>query len=155
MTGVTSTQFKPGEQTTRAMMATILYRINGSTNAGTASFRDIPKDAWYNKAVAWATKNNIVTGYGGNLFGPNDWITREQMVTMLYRYAGSPKVTGDLNGDYSDWSLVSPYARDAMQWALQKGLIQGIGANELGPQIGATRAEIATIIQRFCEMGFN
>ena len=109
---------------------------------------------WYAGGVAWASANGIVTGYGDGRFGPNDPITREQMAAILYRYAGfagqSTAGQADLSG-YTDAGQVSPYAAEAMGWAADRGLITGVSADTLAPGGSATRAQVATILMRFCQ----
>ncbi len=153
MKGTSETTFSPQLGTTRAMLVTILYRLAGEPQAGqTAAFSDLESGSWYVDAVAWAAQNGIVNGYQDGTFKPNQDLTREQLVTMLYRYAQfngqdvSAKV--DLSG-YTDSASISPYALDAMQWAVAKGIIKGVGDNKLAPQGSATRAQIATMMSRF------
>ena len=154
MTGTSSTTFSPDIHTTRAMVATILYRIAGSPaledeNLG-YPYADVVADSWYGPAVYWARLNKVVNGVGNNLFDPHSPVTREQLVTMLYRYAGQPAVTGDTSA-FTDSDDVSDWAADAMAWAIESGIIAGMGNNTLAPQGFASRAQVATIFMRFCE----
>ena len=109
---------------------------------------------WYTDAVNWAAANDIVAGYGNGLFGPNDTVTREQMAVILYRYAQykgyDTSASNSLNG-YTDVGGVSSWALTAMQWANAEGLINGTSGTTLSPTNGATRAEVAQILMRFCE----
>lgn len=154
MNGTSPTAFSPNQTTTRAMIVTILYRYEGSPAAGASSFRDVAAGQYYAAPVAWAAQNGVVTGYSPTQFGPNDTITREQMAAILYRYAQYKgyDVSGraDLSA-YSDGNRVSAYARDAMAWANQAGLINGVDARTLQPGGSATRAQVATILTRFCQ----
>ena len=154
MAGVGNNQFSPNTTTTRAMIVTILYRLENQPAAGSSSFTDVPAGQWYTNAVAWAAANGIVGGYGDGRFGPNDTITREQMAAILYRYAQfkgyDVSNTGNLSG-YTDAAQVSEWARSAMGWANAQGLITGNTATTLNPTGSATRAEVATILMRFVE----
>ena len=154
MGGTGNNQFSPSVTTTRAMIVTILHRLEGEPTTGTSAFTDVAAGQWYTDAVAWASANRIVEGYGNGRFGPNDTITREQMATILYRYAQSKgynvSSTGDLSG-YTDAAQVSDWAQTAMGWANAQGLITGNTATTLNPTGSATRAEVATILMRFVE----
>lgn len=154
MNGTSPTTFSPGQTTTRAMIVTILYRYEGSPAAGASAFRDVPAGQYYTAPVAWAAANGVVNGYSTTQFGPNDTITREQMAAILYRYAQYKgyDVSGraDLSA-YADGNRVSSYARDAMAWANQAKLINGVDARTLDPAGSATRAQVATILARFCQ----
>ena len=149
MNGVGGGKFDPNGSLTRAMLVTILYRAENTPNvSGEANpFTDVPAGQWYTDAVIWAAKEGIVNGTSETTFAPNDSITREQIATILCRYAGSPKVSGDF-ASFSDASSVSAYAYDAMRWAVQSGIINGIDG-KLAPQDNATRAQIAMILYRF------
>ena len=131
-----------------------LSRLAGTPAvSGTDSYTDTQSGAWYSDAVLWASQNGVVSGYGNGLFGTNDPLTREQMATILYRYAQEKQydVSGrnDLSA-FADAARVSAYAKEAMQWAVDAGLISGIGDN-LVPQNGANRAQVATMLMRFAE----
>ena len=159
MSGTAQDRFSPDLTTNRAMLVTILYRLAGSpTVDGGSAFTDVAGGDWYASGVAWASANGIVTGYGDGRFGPNDPITREQMAAILYRYAGfagqSTAGQADLSG-YTDAGQVSPYAAEAMGWAVDRELITGVSAGTLAPGGSATRAQVATILMRFCEMAQN
>lgn len=154
MAGTGNNQFSPNVTTTRAMIVTILHRLENQPAAGSSSFTDVPAGQWYTDAVTWAAANGIVGGYGDGRFGPNDTITREQMAVILYRYAQfkgyDVSNTGNLSR-YTDAGQVSTWARTAMGWANAQGLITGNTATTLNPTGSATRAEVATILMRFCE----
>ena len=150
MNGVTNTQFSPDTATTRGMIVTILYRMAGKPAADGTSFADVEQDAYYADAVAWAAESGIVMGYGDGTFGPNDSITREQMATMLYRYAGSPAVTQTAL-QFADSGEVSSYATNAISWAVQQGILSGKTGNILDPQGDATRAQVAQMLQNYLQ----
>ena len=111
-------------------------------------FTDIDANQYYAAAVAWASRNNYVSGMTDTLFSPNRSVTREQLASILYRYAGSPSVRG-VPADFSDAGIVSDWANDGMNWAVQEGIISGTNDNRLNPQGNATRAEVASILMRF------
>ena len=156
MTGVSADRFAPASTTTRGMIVTILYRLENEPEvSGGSAFTDVERGAWYADAVAWAAANDIVNGTSATTFAPNSPITREQMATMLYRFAqykGMDAVTlqENLTG-YPDGGQVSDYAIPAMNWAVGQGLIAGMENGTLVPQGSATRAQVATILMRFCE----
>ena len=135
MNGVGEGRFAPSATVTRAMVWTVLARMDGENTEGGS--------AWYSKARTWAMENGISDGTN-----PEAAITREQLATMLYRYCGSPAVSGSLSG-YADGSSVSDWAEDAMLWAIEQGLIEGIGGNKLAPAADTTRAQLAQILMRF------
>lgn len=155
MAGTAADVFAPNATTTRAMIVTILYRLEGSPAVtGTSSFVDVPAGQWYTDAVNWAAANLIVKGTSATTFAPNDSITREQMAAILYRYAQYKgyDVTkkADLSG-YSDNGQVSAYAKDALAWANAAKLINGVTNTTLAPQGNATRAQVSAILHRFCD----
>ena len=137
MSGTGSDKFAPSATTTRAMLMTVLARYAGEDTTGGAT--------WYEKGMNWAKAKGVSDGTN-----PNADITREQLVTMLYRYAGSPKADGKLD-NFSDSASVSSYAENAMQWAVANGIVNGSNG-KLNPQNNATRAQVAAILMRFCEM---
>ena len=137
MSGTGSDKFAPSATTTRAMLMTVLARYAGEDTTGGAT--------WYEKGMNWAKAKGVSDGTN-----PNANITREQLVTMMYRYAGSPKADGKLDS-FSDAASVSTYAADAMQWAVANGIVNGSNG-KLNPQNNATRAQVAAILMRFCEM---
>jgi hypothetical protein len=154
MDGVGGGKFDPNGTTTRAMLATILWRLAEEPSSVSSSFSDVPGGLWFSKAVGWAAANGIVTGKGGGIFDPDGVLTREQLVTMLYRYAVSMKYDTTFSGaaysGFTDWPSVSGYASDAMKWAIANGILTGKPSGLLDPNGSATRAELATILQRFC-----
>lgn len=155
MAGTAADVFAPNATTTRAMIVTILYRLEGSPAVtGTNAFVDVPTGQWYTDAVNWAAANQIVKGTSATTFAPNDSITREQMAAILYRYAQYKgyDVTkkADLSG-YSDNGQVSAYAKDALAWANAAKLINGVTNTTLAPQGNATRAQVSAILHRFCD----
>lgn len=155
MNGTGSTTFSPNLITTRGMIVTILYRMeNSPAVTGSNPFNDVADGRWYTDAITWAAANNIVSGYGEGKFGPNDSISREQMASILYRFAAykgyDVAKSADLAG-YTDAESISDYALLPMQWANAEGLITGTAATTLDPAGHATRAQVAAIIHRFCE----
>lgn len=154
MNGTGDNCFSPSETTTRGMMVTILHNMEEKPAAGNSSFTDVAAGEWYADPVAWASAEGIVSGYGDGKFGPNDPITREQMVTILYQYAQYKNyeltVAGDLS-TFGDYDKTSPYAVTAFNWAIGKELIAGVGNNLLDPTGNAERSHIATIMKSFCE----
>ncbi|MBQ8587555.1 MAG: S-layer homology domain-containing protein [Oscillospiraceae bacterium] len=153
MIGTAETTFSPDQATTRGMLATILYRLEGEPEFdGKCPFADVPAGVYYEKPIAWAASQGILQGYGDGTFGPENIVTREQMVTIFYRYAKSKgydlSATGDLSG-FADQANISPYALDAVAWAVGCGLINGTEPTLLEPLGSTTRAQIAAIIVRF------
>ena len=153
MNGVADDAFDVDGNLTRAQLVTILYRIAGEPEStATNPFADVADGQWYTNAVIWAAENGIVKGVNTTTFAPNDQITREQIATILFRYAKAEKVEGKLAG-FPDAEQVSDYAADAMAWAVEQGLINGIsesdGKTYLAPQETATRAQIAVILMRY------
>ena len=152
MIGTSADSFEPQTVLTRAMLVTVLWRMEGCPSAGSSGFRDIHAGTWYSTAVAWAEENRIVMGYDGETFGPNDPITREQMVTIFYRYAQftgcDTSVTTELT-KFCDGDKTSSWAQEAMKWAVAVELIKGTGHDTLSPTGNATRAEVATVLMRF------
>lgn len=154
--GTSDTTFSPELSMTRAMMVTVLWRLDGKSAPGAAcSFDDVPGDQWYSDAVSWAAANGIVDGYGDGRFGPDDPITREQMAVILFRYCGFKGYDTGKSADisrYDDAGNVSSWAREAMCWANGTGLITGMTESTLAPQETATRAQVATILMRFIKL---
>ena len=158
MAGTSATTFAPEVTTSRAMIATILWRMAGSPVVNYAmNYTDVAQDQWYSEAIRWATSEGVVTGYGNGLFGTNDPITREQLATMLWRYAqseGYDVSVGESTNilSYTDVADLADYAIAAMQWAVGAGIINGTGdGSTLSPQGQATRAQAAVMLMRFCE----
>lgn len=158
MAGTSATAFSPNATTSRSMIATILWRLEGSPQVDYAmAFDDVAANSWYAEAIRWAASEGIVGGYGNGLFGTNDPITREQFAAMLYRFAqeqGYDVSIGENTNilSYTDEADLSEYAISAMQWAVGAGIINGTGdGSTLSPQGQATRAQVAVILTRYCE----
>lgn len=158
MAGTSATTFAPDATTSRAMIATILWRMAGSPVVNYAmNYTDVSQGQWCSEAIRWATSEGIVGGYGNGLFGTNDPITREQFAVMLYRFAqeqGYDVSIGENTNilSYTDVADLSEYAISAMQWAVGAGIINGTGdGSALSPQGQATRAQAAVMLTRFCE----
>ncbi len=153
MNGTAADRFTPYGTATRAMMATVLWRMAGSpTAAADAAYSDVSTDAWYAQAVAWTTENGIFNGYGDGTFQPDTPVTREQLAAIFHRYAAFTGSDTDARGDltpYVDSGSVSEWAVESIRWAIGTGLMQGKGGNTLDPIGQATRAEIAAILHRF------
>ena len=155
MSGVSETLFKPEDETTRAQIVTVLWSMDYKPDVGEESiFADCDVGSWYTSAVNWAAKNGIVAGVSDGKFAPEDDVTREQLVTILYNYLSRDgKVVGgspDMS-KFSDVEDISSYAKSSMEWAVGNGLLIGDG-EALRPSDVASRAEIATILQRFVEV---
>ena len=146
------TTFNPDGATSRAMLAAILWRLEGSPVVNYAmNFADVEEGQWYTEAIRWAASEGIVTGYGDGAFGTNDSITREQFAVMLYRYAGAQPASGTLS-TFRDGTAVNDWAAEAMGWAVEAGLITGTGdGSTLTPQGQATRAQAAVLLMRWQE----
>ena len=154
MDGVGGNRFAPNSETTRAQLVTILYRLEGEPAvSGDLPFTDVEAGIWYTDAILWAAENNIVNGVSDTEFAPGDDLTRQQLVTILYRYAEAKgydvSASADLSG-YPDAGQVQDYAQPAMAWAVAEGIVEGMDGN-LNPAGNASRAQIATILMRFCE----
>ena len=155
MDGVGDNRFAPNSETTRAQLVTILYRLEGEPEvSGTSGFTDVEAGTWYTDAVAWAAANGIVNGVSETEFAPGKDITREQLATILFRYAEAKGYDVSAQVDlsaYPDADQIQSYAAESVAWAVAEGLIQGFEDNTLRPAGNATRAQIATILMRFCE----
>ncbi len=154
MNGVDSVSFQPNAPTDRAMIVTILHRLEGSPSALPAAFTDVKEGAYYAGPVAWASANGVVNGYEDGTFRPASSITREQLAAILYRYAQyrglvGPNAPMGSPDQFPDGASLSPYAVEAMRWAIGAGLLNGIDGR-LQPQGTASRAQVAVILQRFC-----
>ena len=154
MDGVGDNRFAPNSETTRAQLVTILYRLEGEPAvSGDLPFTDVEAATWYTNAVLWAAQNGIVNGVSDTEFAPGDDLTRQQLVTILYRYAEAKgcdvSASADLSG-YPDAGQVQDYAQPTMAWAVAEGIVEGMDGN-LNPAGNASRAQIATILMRFCE----
>ena len=154
MSGTGATIFAPSSPTTRGMIVTILYRLEGEPEVSGNPFTDVAQEQWYSNAVVWASMNGIVQGYGNELFGPDDLITREQMALILANYADfkgyDVSDESDLSA-FADKDMISIWAVDALSWATGQGLIIGMGDGILAPQGGAERSQVAIIFMRFIE----
>ena len=152
--GTDSRSFSPNASMTRAMLVTVLYRLEGEpVGTGSSSFSDVSSGSYYEKAVAWAAANGIVTGTGSTSFSPDAKVTREQLAAILYRYAQYKKLDTDAGAkldSFSDAGNVSGYASEALSWAVSEGLING-ASGRLMPKGDATRAQVAAILHRFVE----
>ena len=152
--GTDSRSFSPNASMTRAMLVTVLYRLEGEpVGTGSSSFSDVRSGSYYEKAVAWAAANGIVTGTGSTSFSPDAKVTREQLAAILYRYAQYKKLDTDAGAkldSFSDAGNVSGYASEALSWTVSEGLING-ASGRLMPKGDATRAQVAAILHRFVE----
>lgn len=156
MNGVSSRAFAPNANLTRGMLVQILYNLEGKPKGTAANFSDVQADAWYAEAVGWAASNKVVTGYADGTFRPNAAVTREQAAAILYRYAKSKDIDVSVGENtnilsYVDVQQASEYAIPALQWAVGAGVLNGKNGDRLAPTGTATRAEIAAIMQRWCE----
>ena len=150
MTGVSDTEFAPEATTTRAMIVSILARLENVTTAEAAGFADVDDNDWYATAVNWAANVGVVNGYEDNTFRPNTAITREQLAAILMNYAACIGEDVSNRADLTSYTdQPSTWAEETMQWAVAEGLISGVTADTLQPQGAATRAQVAAILQRF------
>ena len=153
--GTGNGKFSPNDSMTRDMIVTVLWRLDGEPKADEpASFTDIAADKWYADAVAWGQANDIVNGIGHDLFAPGQEVTREQIAAMLYRYAKFKGYDVSVGEDtniisFNDYDQTSKWAVPAMQWAVGAGIINGDSKGNLNSTASATRAEVATMLQRF------
>lgn len=148
--GVDSTHFAPDGKLTRAMLVTVLWRMEGKPAAAYAgTFDDVPNGQWYTTAVEWAASNGVVNGTGHG-FDPDGYVTREQIAAILWRLEGKPAAAGSLTA-YPDGTETSAYAKDAMAWAVETGLFKGDSQGHLNPCATATRAEAAALLQRYAQ----
>ena len=154
--GTSATTFVPGGDMTRAMLVTVLWRLDGTpAPTGVNSFSDVPTGKWYTRAVAWAAENGVVNGMGNGRFDPEGRVTREQIATILFRYAQKKGFDVSARAELSafpDGGSVSRYAREALSWAYAEELITGTRTAQgilLAPQGNATRAQVATILMRY------
>lgn len=148
MVGIGNNQFAPESNLTRAQFATVLYRIEGTPAvSGTDAFTDTPDGAWYSDAVLWVSQQNLITGYGGGLFGPNDPVSREQMTTILWRYAGSP--VSDGADDYTDETSIASYAAAAVDWASVNNIVAPVSTGVFAPKSEVSRAHVAAALMNY------
>lgn len=156
--GTDSRSFSPNASMTRAMLVTVLYRLEGEpTVTGRSSFTDVRSGAYYEKSVIWAAANGIVTGTDSTSFSPDAKVTREQLAAILYRYAQYRKLDTDASAklnSFTDADSVSAYASEALGWAVSEGLING-ASGKLMPKGDATRAQVAAILHRFVKNVLN
>lgn len=155
MNGSSGNSFAPQDKTTRGMIVTMLYRYDGSpVVSGQCPFGDVAAGKYYRKAVIWAAENQIVGGLGGDRFGPDEPVTREQLAAILYRYANYKGYDTQRSVElakFADRDDVGSYAVNAVKWAVADGLLSGVSATELQPKGFAIRAQVAAILMRFCE----
>ena len=151
MNGMSEDEFAPNRETNRAMMAMLLYRMEGSPSVDGMSnpFQDVKVDEWYYDAVVWAANAGVVKGVSEDKFDPDANVTREQMVTMMHRYIGEPEGADGAHDDFDDATDVSEYAEAAMAWAVENGIINGFEDNTVQPKGNSTRAQIATVLMRY------
>lgn len=153
MNGTSRNTFGPNVAITRGMIVTILYRMEGEPAVTRdCPFTDVKSGSYYEKGVSWASENDIVSGYGNGIFGPNDEITREQLAAILFRYAQYKKFDVNAKTDltkYADYNKVSTWASNALNWANANGLVNGAGRTSLNPKGYATRCQSAAILHRF------
>lgn len=153
MTGVSEETFSPGAVTQRAMIITVLHRMEGAPVTQAAPFPDVELGEWYADAVSWGADSGVIKGYEDGSFGPGEAITREQIAAILYRYASLKGYATDARADlsgYADAGLVGDYALEAMQWAVASELINGVDAERLSPLDAASRGQMAALLMRFC-----
>lgn len=154
MNGTSDALFSPNDNTTRGMIVTILWRIDGKTLEDGRQFSDVDSNAYYAKAVEWASNHQIVSGYNETAFGPDDFATREQLAAIIYRYAEYKNydISGKSSLDkYIDKNKISDYALAAMEWANAYEIINGTSDNTLSPKENAKRCQIAAMLKRFCD----
>lgn len=150
MGGVSDAAFGPEEAMSRAMLATVLWRMAERPAAdGPIPFSDVPEGAWYTQAVRWAASAGLLSGYGGGRFGPNDPVTREQIAAILWRYEGQPWADGGT--DFADEADISPWAATAVDWARASGVLSGRDGNRFAPQDSASRAEVAMTLMNYLQ----
>ena len=153
MNGTSETTFEPDGQMTRAMLVTVLWRAAGKPAANVDSmFGDVAADTYYADAVAWASGNNIVNGYSDEIFAPDDPVSRAQIVTILWRYAGSPTAEAD---DFADENEIPDYASEGVDWARANRIVNGRDGDRFDPNGNATRAEVATILRNYLTLEEN
>ena len=153
MKGTAEMEFAPDSYVTRAMFVMIIYRMEKEPQAGDSMFMDVEVNGYYGKAVAWANANGIVSGVSKDRFAPNDPITREQMATILYRYANYKGYDTESNGNtaYTDSGFISGYARNAVSWAAANLLMKGNADGSFSPNENTTRAQAAAVFARMLE----
>jgi hypothetical protein len=154
MNGTGKDAFSPSVDLNRGMVAVILYNLeNNPSQTFQASFTDVAAGKWYSDGIQWAANSGVIEGYGDGLYGPTDTLTREQLATILYRYAevkGYDTKTNNSLSAFQDGSQTSSWAQEAMEWAVGTGLLSGKGNATLAPKESATRAQVAQIFMNFC-----
>lgn len=155
MNGVSNNEFAPDDFMTRAMLVTVLYRMeNSKTVDKNTAFSDIENNSWYTDAVIWAYENKIVNGVSDTLFAPNENVSREQLATIICRYAQFKNISTEINEtnlNYSDAKNISEWANSSMKWAINNGIINGTSEYTLSPSDNTTRSQVAVILMRFIE----
>ena len=151
MNGYADGQFGKNDPITRGQMVQILYNYYGEDSGTNSGFSDVPSSAWYAKAVTWASKNGVVSGYSNGTFGPNNQLTREQMVTILYNVAGRPATNTSALAQFNDRGQVAAYAVNGFSWAVSNKVVSGTSNTTLSPRGTATRAQVAVILIRYLE----
>lgn len=152
LNGMANGIFSPNGDTTRAQAAKVLYALSGSQEtAYSPVFTDVTSDAWYTPAVMWASKNQIVLGHEDHTFRPEDPVTRQDFIVMVYRRLGSPSAGTDTLKGFADSTAVASYARQALIWAINAGLLRGYEDNTIRPENRITRAELAALTVRLYE----
>ena len=148
MAGTGNDRFAPEGDLTRAQLAAVLYRIEGTPAVtGTDAFTDTLDSAWYSDAVLWASRQELISGYGGGLFGPDDPVSRVQMTTILWRYAGSPETNGA--NSFTDKDTIAAYAATAVDWSNSNGIVRPVSNGIFAPKNNATRAQVADALMNF------
>lgn len=151
MNGYADGRFGQNDPITRGQMVQILYNYYGEDCGTNSGFSDVPSSAWYAKAVTWASKKGVVSGYSNGTFGPDNQLTREQMVTILYNVADKPETNPSAISQYSDYHQVASYAADGFAWAVSNKVVSGTSSTTLSPRGTATRAQVAVILVRYLE----
>ena len=151
MNGYGGTLFGQNDPITRGQMVQILYNYYGEDCGTNSGFSDVPASVWYAKAVTWASKKGVVSGYSNGTFGPDNQLTREQMVTILYNVADKPETNPSAISQYSDYHQVASYAADGFAWAVSNKVVSGTSSTTLSPRGTATRAQVAVILVRYLE----
>ena len=151
MNGYADGRFGKNDPITRGQMVQILYNYYGEDCGTNSGFSDVPASAWYAKAVTWASKKGVVSGYSNGTFGPDNQLTREQMVTILYNVADKPETNPSAISQYSDYHQVASYAADGFAWAVSNKVVSGTSSTTLSPRGTATRAQVAVILVRYLE----
>ncbi|MBQ2603016.1 MAG: S-layer homology domain-containing protein, partial [Oscillospiraceae bacterium] len=154
MTGTGGGEFKPAAFATRAMIVTVLWRLENEPQSNNVlTFNDVPEGKWYTEAIRWASAKHIAGGYSSETFGPNDNVTREQLCAMLYRYAKTrdENITAAEDADlsaFTDSGEISAWAEEAIRWAVAEGIMDGVGEGRINPKGLATRAQTAALLCR-------